>query len=95
MGPTSNGNAFQFDIEKSAREIDRKIQAKMFTQPALRNWAIFHGDRDGQSANSFKSTMKQCLDQVAYESCDPELHSVRPGMKADAWIRALKEKLND
>lgn len=39
--------------------------------------------------------MKQCLDQVGYQSSDPELHSVRPGMKSDAWIRELRNKLND
>jgi len=95
MGPTSSGAPFKFDVEKCAREIDRKIQAKMHTQPAMKTWGIFHGDRDGQAANSFKSTMKQCLDQVGYESADPDIHSVRPGMKADAWIRELRNKLND
>jgi len=47
MGPTASGAPNKFDIERSAREIDRKIQAKMFTQPALKTWGIFHGDRDG------------------------------------------------
>ena len=62
MGATSSGAPNQFDIERSARELDRKIQAKMFTQPALKTWGIFHGDRDAQAANQFKSTLKQCLD---------------------------------
>jgi hypothetical protein len=62
---------YAFDIESCQRDIDRKIQAKMFTQPALKKWLIFHGDRDSQIANSFSSTMKQCLDQVKYESCEP------------------------
>jgi hypothetical protein len=31
MGPSASGAPNQFDIEKNAREIDRKIQAKMFT----------------------------------------------------------------
>lgn len=95
MGPTASGAPNQFDIEKSARELDRKIQAKMFTQPAMKKWGIFHGDRDAQVANQFKSTMKQCLDQVNYESCDPAVHAVKPGMKADAWIKELKKQLND
>lgn len=62
MGATASGAPNTFDIEKSARELDRKIQAKMFTQPALKTWGIFHGDRDAQVANQFKSTLKQCLD---------------------------------
>lgn len=95
MGATSSGAPNTFDIEKSARELDRKIQAKMLTQPALKTWGIFHGDRDAQVANQFKSTMKQCLDQVNYESSDPAMHQVKPGMRADAWIKELKAKLND
>jgi len=95
MGSTASGAPNQFDIEKNARDIDRKIQAKMFSQPALKTWGIFHGDRDAQVANQFKSTMKQCLDQVGYDSADPAVHPVRPGMRSDAWIKELKNKLND
>merc|ERR1711903_271361 len=95
MGATSSGAPNKFDIEKSARELDRKIQAKMLTQPALKTWGIFHGDRDAQVANQFKSTMKQCLDQVNYESSDPAMYAVRPGMRADAWIKELKNQLNE
>lgn len=95
MGPTPSGAPNQFDIERSARELDRKIQAKMLTQPAMKCWGIFHGDRDAQTANQFKSTMKQCLDQVGFESDEPQMYSVRPGMKADAWIRELQKNLND
>jgi aubergine-like protein len=62
MGATASGAPNTFDIEASARDLDRKIQAKMFTQPALNTWGIFHGDRDAQAANQFKSTMKECLD---------------------------------
>jgi hypothetical protein len=31
MGATASGAPNSFDIEKSMRDIDRKIQAKMFT----------------------------------------------------------------
>lgn len=67
----------------------------MFTQPPLKTWGIFHGDRDAQVANQFKSTMKQCLDQVQYESSDPAMYQVRPGMRSDAWIKELKAQLNE
>jgi len=95
MGATSSGAPNSFDIERNIREIDRKIQAKMFSQPPLKCWGIFHGDRDAQVANQFKSTMKQCLDTVGYDSSEPAMHAVRPGMRSDAWIRELKAKLND
>jgi len=48
MGPTASGQPNSFDIEKNARDIDRKIQGKMFTQIPLKKWAIFYGDRDQQ-----------------------------------------------
>jgi hypothetical protein len=63
----------------------------MYSQPAMKTWGIFHGDRDAQAANQFKSTMKQCLDQVHYESADPAVYPVKGGMRADAWIRELKK----
>jgi hypothetical protein len=62
MGAGASGTPQSIDIEANARDLDRKIQGKMFTQPALRTWGIFYGDRDAQIANQFKSTMKQCLD---------------------------------
>lgn len=62
MGAGSSGAPMSIDIEANARDLDRKIQGKMFTQPAFTTWGIFHGDRDSQIANQFKSTMKQCLD---------------------------------
>jgi hypothetical protein len=34
----------------------------MFTQPELKTWGIFYGDRDAQIANQFASTLKQCFD---------------------------------
>ena len=51
MGAGSSGNPASFDIEQNAREIDRKIQGKMFSQTPLKPWGVFHGDRDAQIAN--------------------------------------------
>jgi hypothetical protein len=46
MGAKGSGERTSFDIEASARDIDRKIQDKMYEQPALKTWGIFVGDRD-------------------------------------------------
>ena len=51
LGPTASGAPNKVDIEKSGRELDRKVSAKMFSQIALNKWGIFHGDRDAQVAN--------------------------------------------
>jgi len=61
MGAKANGERNAFDIDQCSREIDRKIQDKMFEQPALKTWGIFHNDRDANIAKQFASTMEQCL----------------------------------
>jgi len=94
LGPLASGAANSFDIEQCARDIDRKIQGKMYKQNPLNNWAIFHGDRDAQVANSFSSTMKQCLETCGYESTPPKICAVKPGMRADAWVRELQNQLD-
>jgi len=58
MGSKPSGERNSFDIEACAREIDRKIQDKMYDQPALKVWGVFHGDRDAQIAKQFSSTME-------------------------------------
>jgi hypothetical protein len=40
MSPSAFGAINSFDIDKNAREIDRKIQAKMFTQPSTKTWTM-------------------------------------------------------
>lgn len=90
MGANSSGTHASFDIEKCAREIDRKIQGKMFTQTQLKDWAIFHGDRDGQIANQFKSTMKECLDTCGYDKTEPQMCEVKPAQRADNWVKVMR-----
>ena len=94
MGAKGSGDRNSFDIEQSARDIDRKIQDKMYDQPALKTWGIFHGDRDAQIAKQFTSTMDQVLQQFGYESAQPEIFQVKGGMNASAWTKELKAKLN-
>lgn len=95
MGPNASGTPASFDIEKCAREIDRKIQGKMYTQTQLKNWAIFHGDRDGQIASQFKSTMAECLNTCGYDKTEPMMCEVKPSMRADNWIKVMKAKLKE
>jgi len=95
LGPTAAGAPNKVDIEKSGRELDRRVSAKMFTQPAMNKWGIFHGDRDAQVANQFKSSISQILKQVSFDFAEPAVYAVKPGMKSDAWIKELKKQLND
>ena len=93
MGAKASGERNTFDIDQCAREIDRKIQDKMFEQPALKIWGIFHSDRDAQIAKQFSSTMEQCLQQFGYESAAPAVFPIK-GNRPDDWKRELKGKLN-
>jgi len=67
----------------------------MFEQPALKIWGVFHGDRDGNIAKQFTSTMGQCLQQFGYESSEPSVFPVKGGLNAEAWKKELRSKLND
>ena len=95
MGAKGSGDRNSFDIEQCSREIDRKIQDKMYEQPPLKTWGVFHGDRDQQIAKQFTSTMEQVLQQFGYESAQPQLFQVQRGMNAESWKRELKNKLNN
>lgn len=96
MGAKGSGERNTFDIEACAREIDRKIQDKMFEQPALKVWGIFHGERDAQVCKQFTQTMEQVLQQFGFESAQPQTFPLKGNpMQANTWIRELKSKLNN
>ena len=94
MGAKGAGQRITFDIEASARDIDRKIQDKMYEQPALTKWAIFHGDRDAQIAKQFTSTLNEVLKQFGYENSPPDVFPVKGGMNANKWCDEIRNKLS-
>lgn len=95
MGAKGSGDRNSFDIEQSVRDIDRKIQDKMFEQPALKTWGIFVGERDAQIAKQFTSTLDQVLQQFGYESSQPEVFTLKGNATlGQTWIKELKAKLN-
>nr|AAM96947.1 macronuclear development protein 1 [Stylonychia lemnae] len=96
MGAKGSGERNTFDIESCAREIARKIQDKMFDQPALKTWGIFHGDRDAQVCKQFQQTMEQVLQQFGFESATPQTFVVKGNaMQSNNWIKELKSRLNN
>lgn len=93
MGEKGNGQRNTFDIERTGREIDRKIQDRMYTQPDLNMWAIFYSDRDQQVAKQFESTMNQCLQQFGYKGQPARMFPVANGQRADSWKKEVKDKI--
>ncbi len=95
MGAKGSGERNSFDIEACAREIDRKIQDKMFEQPALKTWGIFHGERDAQICKQFTTTMDEVLKQFGFESAQPQTFTLKGNpMNSQTWTKELKSKLN-
>lgn len=39
--------------------------------------------------------MAQCLQTCGYEGSEPNMVAVKPGMRFDAWKKALQQQLND
>jgi len=94
MGAKPSGERNQFDIDACGRDLDRKIQDRMFEQPPLKIWGVFHGDRDLQVAKQFVQTMEQCLQQCGYDSAAPAVFQVSNAMRIDNWKKEIKAKLN-
>jgi len=61
----------------------------------LKTWGIFYSDRDAQVGNQFKSTMEECLKTCGYQNHEPNMVQVKQGSRADAWIKELKNQLNE
>ena len=49
MGKMQDGVRSSFDIE-TCQDFDRKIQSKMFEQPALKKWGVFYIEVDKRVA---------------------------------------------
>ena len=61
----------------------------------MKTWGIFHGDRDGNLAKQFTSSMDECFKQTGFENAAPALFPVKGGMNAEAWKREIKSKMNN
>jgi aubergine-like protein len=92
MHKKKDGNRHSFPIDDSP-DIDRKIQAEMFTQPALNVWAIFATQKDEQLANLFMDTMKQVQGTFNYTMAKPAVFLVKSPNFRD-WETELSKNLN-
>jgi hypothetical protein len=88
----NDGSRCSFDIE-SCQDIDRKIQNKMFEQPALRKWGIFYCEMDKRVAVQFMETMMKCTETFGYEVMKPREFAVR-GNRFSEWETMIKQNIN-
>ena len=82
-------------LKQCSRDIDSKIQDKMYEQPALKTWGIFHGDRDAKLLSSSPQQWNSVCNNLAMKAAAPAVFPVKEAMNADSWKRELKSKLND
>jgi hypothetical protein len=69
--PQNNNNRHSFQLE-GADDIDRKIQAEMYSQPPLNKWAVFSTIRDKDTTeNVFLKTLQQVQQSFKYNMGEP------------------------
>jgi aubergine len=89
-GPTTR---FNFPIEKTD-DIDRKIQAEMFSQPKLAKWMVISTGRDEQTCQSFVEMLKgQVAGSFKYQIAPPLVLKTN-GTNYREWEDKISEVLN-
>lgn len=89
-GPNSR---FNFPIEKTD-DIDRKIQAEMYSQPRLAKWMVISTERDEQTCQSFVEMLKgQVAGSFKYQIANPHILKTR-GPNYKEWEDKICDVLN-
>lgn len=92
MYKRQDGSRHSFNIDES-KDIDRQIQAEMYSQPPLQSWVIFSTARDEQLSNTFVETMRQVQSSFNYKMNKPDIHLVKSQNFKD-WETELAKVLN-
>ena len=86
-------NKNSFPIEGS-NDIDRKVQAEMFSTPKIYNWIIFYSRNNKQLIErTFINTFLQCIQTFKFEINKPKLCEVNSTRYPD-WEREIKNNVN-
>jgi aubergine-like protein len=92
MHKKQDGSRHNFSIDDN-NDIDRKIQAEMFSQPPLNVWAIFATQKDENLANTFLETIKQVQSTFNYQMNKPPIFLVKSQNFRD-WENELSKNIN-
>jgi aubergine-like protein len=94
MGSKNSGDRVQFDIETSGRDMDRKVQDKMYEQPEFKTWGIFYPERDEKVAKDFYNTIEKSLSQFGFSYAKPALFKLQGNpQRFETWEKSLKANL--
>jgi hypothetical protein len=61
MGKDEKGEDIAHDIDVCGRDMDRKVQCQMWSQPPLTKWGIFFQEKDSPSAREFINQMERVI----------------------------------
>lgn len=92
LGGIVLGNNQNFNINQTG-SFDREAQTKMFTQPKLNVWGVFHCQNDTRLVESFMGVLQQVIKTYNVDCNKPRLFAVRTD-RWDDWERELKTNLN-
>jgi len=67
-GMIQMGSNYEFDVDQSLQDFDRKIQRQMFDQPKIAKWGIFHGRNSVKEAQQFRSTLGKVIGDFRYDA---------------------------
>ena len=82
------------DIESNGRDLDRKTQNRMYEQPQIFKWGIFHQERDAKLALEFLNNMEKVIAQFGYPAKKMASFVVK-GSNIDIWRETLSSKLDN
>lgn len=91
MHKQRDGNRFNFSID-STDDIDRKIQAEMYSQPAIRKWLVFSTNKDRESTENFLQMFKKVQESFNYQMGSPNVVYVKSPQFRD-WEEAISKNI--
>ena len=92
MHKQRDGNRFNFSID-STDDIDRKIQAEMYSQPAIKKWCVFSTNKDKESTENFLQMFKKVQESFKYQMGDPNVVYVKSTQFRD-WEEAITKSIS-
>lgn len=91
---SKGASRIMFDIESAGRDMDRKVQDKMYEQPEFKTWGIFYPERDEKVAKDFYATIEKCLQQFGFTYAKPALFKLQGNpQRFDTWEKSLRANL--
>lgn len=94
MGMDEKDRQISLDIECCGRDLERKVQCQMYSQPPITKWGIFFQERDAPSAKEFNINMERTIQQFGYQAKQMASFMIK-GHNIEMWKETLHAKLDN